>query len=783
MTETETETSESPPPTFDCLPLSAEVRRAVDELGYTHPTPVQREVFEPASRGKDIVVQARTGTGKTAAFGLPLVDSLVRRNTKSIQAMVLCPTRELALQVSREIEMLGKHKGVTAVAIYGGAAFGPQVDAIEAGAQIVAGTPGRVLDHLRRKTLNPETIKTLVLDESDEMLSMGFLPQIQAIEAALPDTKQTMLFSATLPPDILRHAETRLNDPEFVTLSGDQVGALSIQHFVYVTLGDKVSEFIRILEVENPESAIVFCNTKEATKRVAAALQAQGYDADWLNADLSQADRERVMSRTRKGELRFLVCTDVAARGIDISHLTHVINYDFPESAEAYVHRTGRTGRAGKTGTAIALITPSAMGALYTMRLTFKIRPIEKTLPSQRELKTRAEADLVDMFVQMASSQKTHRDDLALARRLLSHGQAEEVVATLMRDHLGARPDAVEEATAARRAKAPTPAPEPAEARPARPQRDRAPRSVRRPSDDRSDRPDDTRSERSAARAPRAARDEADSEARPSRDARQPREAREPREERPRREPRAPRTPREDRTPRNANDAAQDAHDGRESRTTRDASDSGEANTDDAPRRRRRRRTERRPDEDDARGARFDETFDLPKVTISDAPPPSERPSANEAAGGDARASNRNPRRPAAAPRDRGGERDGSARRRDRSVREEEIDADLAEVFVNVGRKDGVTAADLRSTLAERAGLSDDDVRYVRVKFKHSFIGVPKERCNASLEAFNGVTLGDREVLAEPARRPSVLPSAAPQAGESADAPKNDATSEATPTG
>lgn len=447
--------STSTPPTFDVLPLSRELRQAIDELGYTHPTPVQREVFEPAARGRDLVVQARTGTGKTAAFGLPIVDALVQRNLAAVQILILCPTRELALQVHRELDTLGRHRGVKSVAVYGGAPMARQIEELGAGAQVVAGTPGRVLDHLRRGSLDPSSVRTFVLDESDEMLSMGFLPQINEIHGYLPAGHQTLLFSATLPPDIQRLAETRLKDPLFLTLSGDQIGALDIQHFVYTTCGDKLKDFIQVLEVENPESAIVFCNTRDETKRVAAALDRLGFSADWLNADLAQSEREKVMAATRGGELRFLVCTDVAARGIDISHLTHVINYDLPESAESYVHRTGRTGRAGRTGTAISMIEPTDIGNLYMLRLTYKIFPIERQLPTAGELRTRQELDVVEMFEEAFSKRRVHPDDLSLARRLITHDAGEQIVACLLRDHLGARPEAAREATEARRAKSP----------------------------------------------------------------------------------------------------------------------------------------------------------------------------------------------------------------------------------------------------------------------------------------------------------------------------------------
>ena len=445
------------PPTFDVLPLSHEVRKAVDALGYTHPTPVQRAVFETVASGRDVVVQARTGTGKTAAFGLPVIDRIVQVDKKKPQVLVLCPTRELALQIHRELELLSKYKGVTTTAVYGGAAMQPQIDAISSGAQVIAGTPGRVLDHLERGTLKAKSITALVLDESDEMLSMGFLPQITKIMEQLPEGHQTLLFSATLPPDVKRIADSRLTDPEFITLSGDHIGALSIEHYVYRSTGRKAEELVQLIEIENPESAIIFCNTKDQTKQLATALQKQGFAADWLNADLAQKDREKVMAATREGRLRFLVCTDVAARGIDISHLTHVINADFPESTENYVHRTGRTGRAGRTGTAISLITPQDVGNLYMLRLTYKIFPVERDLPRPLELKTRKEADMVQFLYAAFAALRLGETDRSMARRILASDHAEVIVAGLLADHLGAHPKAHESAATLRRESLPEP--------------------------------------------------------------------------------------------------------------------------------------------------------------------------------------------------------------------------------------------------------------------------------------------------------------------------------------
>ena len=702
-TETTTE-AEAPPPTFDILPLSAELRRAIDELGYTHPTPVQRAVFEPAVRGADLVVQAQTGTGKTASFAMPLVDSLVKRSVNVVQSLILCPTRELALQVNREVEALGKHRNIRCTAVYGGAPMPRQVEAIKDGAQVVVGTPGRVLDHLRRGTLDASGIRTFILDESDEMLSMGFLPQITEILGFLPKTLQTLLFSATLPPDIRRYAERHLKAPQFITLSGDHIGALSIEHTIYLSRGDKLGELMQVIEVENPESAIVFCNTRDETKRVAEALQQQGFTAGWLNADLAQNDREKVMAATRNSELRFLVCTDVAARGIDISHLTHVINYDFPESAENYVHRTGRTGRAGRTGKAIALIEPGDIGNLYLLRLTYKLKPVERQLPSAREMKTRAEADLLNLFVSAFEKRKTHPDDLALARRLLSHTQADQVIAGLLRDHLGARPEAAEEATAARRAKppraadAPAPIPPPAMRAP----RAAAPAPAARPAPQ----PRPAPIPAPAAAAPAAAAPPAaapaitakSTEAAPERDRERSRERE---RDRPRRDP-APRS------------------NGRN------------------------------------HGGDFD---DLPRYTVSEAsssPAAAAAPSATHAAPSATHAA---PLATHAAPSETASKPVLNQATPEEPSRERSDEGDfagaregIAEIYVSIGRRDGARPSDIQ-TILEQSGLLAEQTDYIRVRQRNTFVGVKTEYLEKAVAALNGAAIAGKPAFAEPARQ------------------------------
>jgi ATP-dependent RNA helicase DeaD len=439
-------------PTFDALPLSEDVRRALDEIGYTHPTPVQLATYAPAVAGRDVIVQARTGTGKTAAFAIPLADRIVK-DEPHVQALVLAPTRELALQSTKELSRIGRYRNLRAAAVYGGAPMGRQIQELEAGAQIVSGTPGRVLDHLRRGTLDASALKVLVLDEMDEMLSMGFARELNAILELIPDAtrRQTMCFSATVDGEVRRHAERHMRDPHMVSLSSDAVGAESVSHFVYMVSGsDRAGDLVQVLEVEDPESAIIFCNLRSETEQVAGALTAAGFDADWLNGDLPQRDREKVMTATREGRLRFLVATDVAARGIDISHLTHVINYSFPESPAVYVHRTGRTGRAGRTGSAISLASPQELGRLYYLRLEFKIFPVERSLPSKGELRTRKEADRVALLSE-AFGVAPQLPELALARRLLTHPDAERIVGGLLTTFFGSLGEQVDEQAAAAR--------------------------------------------------------------------------------------------------------------------------------------------------------------------------------------------------------------------------------------------------------------------------------------------------------------------------------------------
>jgi ATP-dependent RNA helicase DeaD len=452
-----TKENSTPELSFDTLPLSTDVRRALNEMGYLVPTAVQNAVFQPVVDHLDLIVQSRTGTGKTAAFALPIIDKLINAEG-GVQVLVLAPTRELAIQSAKEMQRLGKYKNTKTTTVYGGAPMERQIRELQKGVHIVSGTPGRVLDHLNRRTLDLSRLNVLVLDEMDEMLSMGFARELNAILERLPSKRQTLCFSATVDEAIQRTAERHMNNPEFISLSSDTVAPQEIAHYVYTVTGkDRIGDLIKILEVEDPESAIVFCNLRSETERVAQELQQAGFSADWLNGDLPQGEREKIMSRTRKGELRYLVATDVAARGIDISDLTHIINYSFPEAIVSYIHRTGRTGRAGRTGTAISLVSAKELGSLYYLRLEYKISPIERSLPTTGELQTRKEADRIELLNQ-AFANPVNSKDVSLARRLLTHPNVEQILGGLLNAFFGARDvDVDDEAAESRRTRQPTP--------------------------------------------------------------------------------------------------------------------------------------------------------------------------------------------------------------------------------------------------------------------------------------------------------------------------------------
>ena len=369
--------------------LSEPVQLGVRDLGWTAPTAVQARVIPPMLEGHDLIVQAHTGSGKTGAFGVPLV-STIDPSVAACQALVMTPTRELANQVATEIAALGRHCGIRTLPVYGGVGYAPQIEGIEAGAHAIVGTPGRILDHLGAGRLDMGRVRCLVLDEADELLSLGFWPDMREIHKYLPRERQSCLFSATIPERVRSLTRVFLRDPLFVTLSEDRVAPQEIEHFYVVTTAqEKESTLARVIEHQDPESAIVFCNTKDDVRFVCSYLQRRGFQADQISGDLTQAAREKAMARIKAGELRFLVATDVAARGIDISDLSHVFSYSAPQSTEVYVHRTGRTGRAGKAGVAISLVSGLDIANFRQIQHVHKIEMREMNVPTDAELSER----------------------------------------------------------------------------------------------------------------------------------------------------------------------------------------------------------------------------------------------------------------------------------------------------------------------------------------------------------------------------------------------------------
>lgn len=360
--------------------LSADILKAIDELGFVTPTPVQaRSIPEILNNGQDIISLAQTGTGKTGAFGLPIIQ-LADVQTSITQALILCPTRELCLQISKDLNSFAKYKErIRIVSVYGGTEIRSQIKALKGPAHIVVGTPGRVIDLINRGALKIGDIKWLVLDEADEMLNMGFKDDLETILAETPEDRQTLLFSATMPPFISKIASNYMKNPMEIKIGRTNQGADTVEHNYYlVKASDRYLALKRIVDIIPDIYGIVFCRTRQETKEVADKLIADGYNADSLHGDLSQAQRDMVMQRFRMKHLQILVATDVAARGIDVNELTHVINFNLPDDPEVYIHRSGRTGRAGKSGVSLAIVHSREMG---------KIRQIEKVSNKKFERK------------------------------------------------------------------------------------------------------------------------------------------------------------------------------------------------------------------------------------------------------------------------------------------------------------------------------------------------------------------------------------------------------------
>jgi ATP-dependent RNA helicase DeaD len=377
----------NPLPDITFEQLAEPLRKATKRANWTKLMPVQARTIPYLLAKRDMIIQARTGSGKTGAFVLPMLERLDPKRNEC-QALILVPTRELAKQVSQEATILCGEAGLRNVAVYGGVGYGPQIDALKKGAHIVVGTPGRVLDHLLKRTFSLDNLKMLIFDEADRMLSMGFYPDMREMQRYLPKRPvNTCMFSATFPYSVMRAAREFIREPEFITLSSDHVHVTEVEHIYYKVKGmDKDRSLVRLIEVENPENALIFCNTKDRVHYVTVVLQRFGYDADEISSALSQDQRERVLERVRKGTLRFLVATDVAARGLDIPELSYVIQYEPPDEVENYIHRAGRTGRAGAGGVAVTLVNPMEKPQLDRIARQYEIELEERIIPSDEDV-------------------------------------------------------------------------------------------------------------------------------------------------------------------------------------------------------------------------------------------------------------------------------------------------------------------------------------------------------------------------------------------------------------
>ena len=426
--------------TFADLGLGDAVLTALKDVGYETPSAIQAATIPPLLAGRDVLGVAQTGTGKTAAFALPILDRL-DLSQKTPQALVLAPTRELALQVCEAFERYSAHlRGVHVLPVYGGQGYGTQLSALRRGVHVVVGTPGRIMDHLDKGTLDLSQLRYLVLDEADEMLKMGFAEDVETILADTPDDKQIALFSATMPAQIRRISQQYLHDPEEITVTAKTTtSANTTQRYLMVSYPQKIDALTRILEVENFEGMIVFVRTKNETEQLAEKLRARGYSAAAISGDVAQAQRERTVDQLKSGALDILVATDVAARGLDVDRISHVVNYDIPIDTESYVHRIGRTGRAGRSGAAISFVTPRERRLLAAIEKATRQPMDEMQMPSVDDVNTTrltrfddaitaalADQPTLDSFRDIINHYVAHHDvvesDVAAALAIVAQG-------------------------------------------------------------------------------------------------------------------------------------------------------------------------------------------------------------------------------------------------------------------------------------------------------------------------------------------------------------------------
>lgn len=392
--------------TFRDLNLPSEIQQAIDDLGYENPTMIQSQSLPVIVDGLDIIGQAHTGSGKTLAFGIPALMSL-DLNQHHTQILVMCPTRELANQVSEEIARVGKHKSkLKIVPVYGGVSIDRQIKSLKRGAHIVVGTPGRILDHIDRGTISLDSVNMVILDEADRMLDMGFVDDMKTILSNAPTDRQTIMFSATMPKPIMEIAKKFQKNPVNIRIANSQLTAPKVDQFsLEINESQKLEACLRIFKIENPRLGIVFCNTKRKTDEVVAALQSNGIFADGLHGDMKQAQRDSVLHKFRQGTIEVLVATDVAARGLDVDDIDLVINYDFPQDPEQYVHRIGRTGRAGRAGKSYAFIGRRDRFLLKSVQRMTKTEPIRMRMPSPKDVEKIQNQRMIEKFSTLAQSE------------------------------------------------------------------------------------------------------------------------------------------------------------------------------------------------------------------------------------------------------------------------------------------------------------------------------------------------------------------------------------------
>lgn len=418
--------------TFFDFELHHSLTRAISDMGFEEATPIQAQVIPLALTGRDLIGQAQTGTGKTAAFGIPLLEKVDIDNDK-VQGLVLAPTRELAIQVAEELSKIGTHKRVKILPIYGGQDIGRQIRALKNRPHIIIATPGRLIDHLERHTVRLGDVETLVLDEADEMLNMGFLEEIQKILAQVPTERQTMLFSATMPAPIRKLADQFLTNPEHISVIPKVTKAPTIaQFYCEVSERQKFDALCRMIDIDGPDLAIVFGRTKRRVDELTSALQKRGYLAEGLHGDLSQNQRDQVMRKFRDGQIELLVATDVAARGIDVSNVTHVYNFDIPQDPESYTHRVGRTGRAGREGTATTFVTPRETEHLHFIERINKFKITKRQMPSFADAVNKQMQNAVEKIVETIDGNELDTY-ISMANELLDQHDSNRLLAAAIK--------------------------------------------------------------------------------------------------------------------------------------------------------------------------------------------------------------------------------------------------------------------------------------------------------------------------------------------------------------